>query len=95
MEYLTSLLSRLSIHTNYYFAYPKKYIPPSSVFLREEPLAIKAHKDTVLHAMQKYCYASTIDEVVNKMTSSTLTTTEVSTRTFTRHSAPLPVKPTS
>jgi hypothetical protein len=73
MEYLTHLLQRLSIHTNYFFQYPKEHIPPSSALMRQEPLAIKAHQTTVLYAMSKFCYPSVIDEVINKMTSSDLT----------------------
>jgi hypothetical protein len=74
MEYLTYLMDNLSIKTNYTFQHPRESIAPSNVHMRDEPLAIAAHKRTVLHAMSKFCYPSIIDQVVNKMTSSTLTT---------------------
>nr|QLC36816.1 RNA-dependent RNA polymerase [Sarcosphaera coronaria partitivirus] len=73
MEYLTHLMARLAVTTNYFFQKPIDRIPPSNVQQLDDPHAIAAHKRTVMHAMNRFCYPSIIDEVVNKMTSSTLT----------------------
>jgi hypothetical protein len=72
MEALTQAFANLKVDTNYKIATTNYYFQPS-VPQNPNPMALFQHTRTVSHAMHKFCYPHTIEEVIHRTSRSTLT----------------------